>query len=76
MMSISTNTPNGAVATRECGLSPRTDTKGLAIPSCEAAVGRLTNDFFRLKAIILAISTDLPPPIPIMRSLLSFFTFF
>jgi len=42
-MSTSTKTPSGAVATNECGLSPLTDTKGLAIPSCEADVGILTN---------------------------------
>src|SRR4029077_6378652 len=53
--------------------SPRIETNGLAIPSCEADVGMLTNDFFKLYAIIFAISTDLPPPIPIIKSLLSFF---
>ncbi len=74
--SMSTKTPSGAVATIECGLSPRTETKGLAIPSCDAAVGTLTNGFSRLNEIIFAMSTDLPPPIPMIRSLLSFLTSF
>ena len=72
-ISISTKTPSGAVATIEYGLSPRRETNGLAIPSCDADVGTLTNGFFSLNATIFAISTDLPPPIPTIRSLLSFF---
>ena len=69
-MSTSTKTPSGAVATSECGLSPLTDTKGLAMPSCEADVGILTNGLLRLNPISLAISTERPPPIPIINSLL------
>ena len=74
--STSTKTPSGAVATKECGLSPLTETKGLAMPSCEADVGMLTNDLSILKPIILAISTERPPPIPITKSLLFRSTFF
>ena len=72
-IAISTKTPSGAVAIMEYGLSPRKETKGLAIPSCDAEVGMLTNGFFSVNAIIFAMSTDLPPPIPIIKSLLSFF---
>jgi len=43
IISTSTKTPRGAVATSECGLSPLSDTNGLAMPSCEADVGILTN---------------------------------
>ena len=75
-MSTSTKTPSGAVATSECGLSPLTDTNGLAIPSCEADVGTLTNGLLRLNPISLAISTERPPPIPITSSLLLWRTFF
>jgi len=50
-MSTSTKTPSGAVATSECGLSPLTDTNGLAMPSCEADVGILTNGLLRLNPI-------------------------
>jgi len=75
-MSTSTKTPSGAVATSECGLSPLTDTNGLAIPSCEADVGILTNGLLRLNPISLAISTERPPPIPITSSLLLWRTFF
>ena len=72
----STNTPKGAVATSEWGFSPLTETKGLAIPSCDAEVGILTNGLLRLNEHNFAISTDLPPPIPIMRSVFAFLTFF
>ena len=72
----STKTPRGAVATNECGFSPLTETKGLAIPSCDADVGILTNGFFRLNEQSFAISTDLPPPIPTMRSDFPDLTFF
>ena len=75
-MSKSTKTPNGAVATNECGLSPLTETNGLAIPSCDADVGILTKGFLRINEHNFAISTDLPPPIPIMRSVFAFLTFF
>ena len=76
MISKSTNTPSGAVATKECGLSPLTETNGLAIPSCDAEVGILTNGFFRLNEHSLAISTERPPPNPIIMSLFTYLTFF
>ena len=75
-MSKSTKTPNGAVATNECGLSPLTETNGLAIPSCDADVGILTNGFLRLKAHNFAISTDRPQPKPMLMSLFDVLNFF
>ena len=69
MMSISTKTPNGADATIECGLSLLTETNGLDTPSCDAAVGTLTNGMSKLKEINFAVSTDRPPPIPAIISL-------
>ena len=48
MISTSTKTPRGAVATKECGFLPLIDTNGLAIPSCDADVGMLTNGILRL----------------------------
>ena len=76
IISTSTKTPSGAVATRECGLSPFTDTNGLAMPSCDADVGTLTNGLLRLNPTSLAISTERPPPTPITSSLLSSAYFF
>ena len=64
------------MATSECGLSPLTDTNGLAIPSCDADVGTLTNGLLRLNPMSFAISTERPPPTPIIKSLLLWRTFF
>ena len=75
-MSKSTNTPRGAVATNECGFSLLTETNGLAIPSCDAEVGMLTNGFFRLNAHNFATSTYRPPPNPMIMSLFVDLTFF
>jgi len=66
----------GEVATIECGLSLFTDTNGLAIPSWGAAVGTLTNGFPKLYEINFAVSTERPPPIPAIKSELSFLTSF
>ena len=76
IMSISTKTPIGADATIEWGLSLFTETNGLAIPSCDAAVGKLTNGMDKLYEINFAVSTERPPPIPIIKSELSFLTDF
>ena len=76
IISKSTKTPNGAVATNECGLSPLTETNGLAIPSCDADVGILTNGFLKLNAHNFAISTDRPPPKHQIISLFAVLTFF
>ena len=76
MISKSTNTPRGAVATNECGFSPLTETNGLAIPSCDAEVGMLINGFFRLNEHNFAISTERPPPNPMIMSLFAALTFF
>ena len=62
-------TPIGACAFNEYGFSrPLIDTKGLEIPSWEADVGTLTKGIRRLLEIIFAMSTDLPPPMPIKKS--------
>jgi hypothetical protein len=52
------------------------ETNGLAIPSCDAAVGKLTNGMDRLYEINFAVSTERPPPIPTIKFELSFLTFF
>ena len=67
--SVSASTPIGACAFNEYGFSrPLIDTKGLEIPSWEADVGTLTKGIRRLLEIIFAMSTDLPPPMPIKKS--------
>ena len=60
----------------EWGLSLFTETNGLAIPSCDAAVGKLTNGMDKLYEISFAVSTERPPPIPTIKSELSFLTSF
>ena len=57
IISTSTKTPRGAVATNECGFLPLTDTNGLAIPSWDADVGILTNGILILKEQSFAPST-------------------
>ena len=47
---------------------PLIETNGLDIPSWEAEVGTLTNGLFNLNAVILATSTERPPPRPIIKS--------
>jgi hypothetical protein len=59
----------GVLALMECGLLvPLIETNGLEIPSWDADVGTLKKGFPILKAVILAISTDRPPPKPITKS--------
>ena len=60
----------------EWGLSLFTETNGLAIPSCDAAVGKLTNGMDKLYEISFAVSTERPPPIPTIKFELSFLTSF
>ena len=62
MTSTSTKTPRGAVAINECGFLSLTDTNGLAIPSCDADVGMLTNGIFRLKEHSFSTSTESQHP--------------